>query len=386
MPVYITPELSVFDNAVFQDADNWVFEDGDNVVFAITGQPPEQIEYLNVGSASINEAYVGADLVYQLDQLQVLTLTSGTDVNLATFLSTSGADPAKPIIINFASDQVIGGTIDDAPALNLGDLSTYTGGITLNIDGEIQAKAGYDALWAENPIDIINGGTISGEISEGADVSGAPIIIVISSTGKVLAGGGDGGRGGTGGVGDDLGTYGEWLFDTAGGTKTEWEESSDVGSAFTLHWFGAKLIDDNSSQLGGNFRQVGTDFYEKGVLVSNDDYEIRQAALTVGVGGTGGAGGLGAGYLQSRTDGVAGGTGTFRSGNGGIGGNGGDWGVDGSGGAKGGDGLYNSATSSLNVRAGTNGTSGTSAGNAIVSTATARIYGATSPQAIALGL
>ena len=379
MPVYITPELSVFDNAVFQDADNWVFEDGDNVVFGVSGQPPEQIEYLNVGSASINEAYVGADLVYQLDQLQVLTLTSGTDVNLSTWLGTEGADPAKPIIINFASDQVIGGTIDDAPALNLGDLSTYTGGITLNIDGEIQAKAGYDALWAENPIDIINGGTISGEISEGADVSGAPIIIVISSTGKVLAGGGDGGNGGKGGNGDTVGSWSIYRYSDVS-PRYQYRLSSSTSSSF---W------DDGSIGIVGSdtiYRQHSDFMYQRGSNVTGNNYKIRQATYLAGVGGNGGTGGVGAGYLQTRTDGVAGDTGTFRSGNGGIGGNGGDWGVDGSGGAKGGDGLYYSAKSSLNVRAGTDGTSGTLAGNAIVSTATARIYGATSPQALALGL
>ena len=122
----------------------------------------KDIEEVYVGSVVMNEVYVAEanlsySLVHQRDQTQNFTLTSGEDVNLATWLSGQGAGTATPVIINFAFGEVIGGTVEGKPALDLGDLSAYSS-ITFNIDGWILGMAGNDALWAQDPIDIINYG------------------------------------------------------------------------------------------------------------------------------------------------------------------------------------------------------------------------------------
>ena len=108
MPIHIA-DPTYPDSLVTFGGDNLVTDTGDNLVVASYGVV-DLIEVVNVGAVTINKVYAGADLVHEHPVAQVLTLTSDTDVNLSTWLGTQGADAAKPIIINFASDQIIGGT------------------------------------------------------------------------------------------------------------------------------------------------------------------------------------------------------------------------------------------------------------------------------------
>lgn len=363
MPIYVTDSLPVNNLVTFQ-GDNLITFQGDNLVAATDGLP-DLIEEVYVGNVVINRVYVGADLVHERDQVQVLSLTSDTDVNLSTWLGTQAADPTKPIIINFADGQIIGGTVDDNTALNMGDLSAYTGGITFNWDGQVQGKQGYDSVWAQDDIEIINLGEIAGDIVDGPIVGGPSITIVISATGKILPGGGNGGNGGNGGYGDDI---------TSSWTSYRYSNTSPI-SLFALTNTLSCWWDDDELHTGHTDARrydlnVGGYVYERGSFVVNATYYIRRATgLATGTKGSGGSGGLGQGYTQAQSNGTSGTNGSRRAGDGGDGGNGGVWGVDGSNGSNGGSGTYYTKYSSSNSAGGTSGASGSSAGNAITSTA-----------------
>lgn len=392
--INVVPAVSVFDNHVTDTADNMVFADGDNWVFATSGNPPDVIDEVYVGNVVMNRVYVGSDLVHERDQTQLLTLTSAEDLNLATWISGQGADPAVPVIINFASDQIIGGTVVGQPALTMGDLSSYAS-ITFNVDGQIQGAPGSDAVLSQSPIDIINSGTISGAIADGVDTNGANVTMVISSTGKVLAGGGNGGNGGRGGNGDDVVSCTAWRNGWTSDSAYRTPVGTDTGRLI-IYWGDNSGSKDNADKIydGGatsmiNYITGGKNTQRGSFALSeagNGWYDVRQCNMAYGSGGSGGAGGLGQGYNVARTDGSSGNAGTYRSGSGGNGGNGGDWGVAGSSGNSGGGGLYHTANSSNNVRAGQSGTAGTSAGKAFVSSGVINLYGAGSPQLKALGL
>ena len=212
---------------------------------------------------------------------------------------------------------------------------------------------------------------------------------MVGSTGKILAGGGNGGTGGKGGTGDAIGVWSnyQWHYVDGQGTPSN-NEYYFTGTSQNSIWNGGSVYNANYGIY--IVRPYGTAFvYNRGVKDGPEQfqfYHIRRASHSVGTGGTGGAGGVGFGYGQNRTDGSPGGSGTARSGGGGGGGNGGTWGEDGAAGNTGGSGLYYNNNSANNVRAGSAGTAGTAAGKAIVSTSAVQVYGINSPQARALNL
>jgi hypothetical protein len=283
-----------------------------------------------------------------------------------------------------ASDQVIGGV--NGPAFTIANLPAHST-ITLNINGQIQGRTSDDAVVSDEALDIISTGEIAGGLSEGVDVQAASITFVISSTGKVLAGGGNGGTGGTGGKGDDV----SWTDNRA------WQDNvyeyvingqypDGSYDQYPSYYAGVNLGVNYHPQIYNRFGS-SSKMYAYGVQYIGGFYGIRRGDYSVGNTPSGGAGGLGAGYNQARTDGVNGVTGTNRSGNGGQGGHGGDWGVAGADGQRGGTGLYYSSTSDRATRSGSNGTSGLGAGMSFyLSTSTVRYFGIDSPQAKALGL
>ena len=328
------------------------------------------IEHVFDGGVLIPEVYSGPDLVHQEPLTQILTLTSGTDVNLATWLGAQGADAGKPIIINFASDQTIGGTVEGAPALDFGDLSAYAH-ITFNMNGQVRGIAGGDAISVHQNIDVDNSGEIAGGIQDGLDTTGdSTITLVISSTGKVLAGGGDGGKGGKGGNGDDVPSWTAYQFNDTPGNLYYYDRHINPSYWANVN-IGTTAADDAHYILAPTYVYHQGTFQDDGT--TRLIYSIRRGVHRYGTGGVGGAAGVGQGYGQGRTNGAAGTAGTYRSGGGGKGGNGGTWGVAGSAGANGSGGLYYSVYASSNVRAGTAGAAGTPAGLAFTSTATVNI-------------
>ena len=344
----------------------------------------DNIDPVSIGKVTISEAYVGADKVYGYDPLQILTLTSAEDFDLKTFLDASGVDYAKPIIINMASDQVIGGV--NATAFTIAGLPTHST-ITININGQIQGKTSGNAVDSDEAIDVISGGQISGGISVGLDVDTALITFVVSSTGKILGGGGNGGQGGAGGQGDTTtNNEGPFFQDNV----YVWWYGTTPATVQPSKWAGNTVFTNDTTSGGSTIyaRRIGSYWYQPGVLADGGaKYYIRRGIAITGNTPAGGSGGLGAGYNQARTNGVNGTTGTYRSGNGGQGGNGGDWGVAGATGQKGGTGLYITDTNASATRAGANGTAGSAAGFSFyLTTSNLVFYGVDSPQARALNL
>ena len=282
---------------------------------------------LSVGAVIMNRAYVGSALVHERNQTQTLTLTSAEDLNLATWLGTQGVDPAVPIIINFASDQTIGSTNKANPALDMGDLSAYTGGITLNVDGRIEGAREGDAIWTQQTIDIINGGTIAGAIEDGIDTPADSLFnVVISSTGFVGAGGGNGGAGGKGGNGES--------YQRKAQTRSYQSQVNQYGfgchvndPVYGVWWDGSYIGIGFGTGLRSGSYGYSTD--DGPIQATCDRYGVGRGPISATSGGAGGAGGLGAGYTVTRTDGAGGAPGGTNAGAGGKGGNGGDWGVAG---------------------------------------------------------
>jgi hypothetical protein len=283
-----------------------------------------------------------------------------------------------------ASDQVIGGVT--GPAFTIAGLPTHST-ITLNINGQIQGRTSDDAVVSDEPLDVISSGQIAGGISVGLDIDDSLITFVISSTGKVLGGGGNGGTGGTGGIGDST-TNNEGPYYQE--NVYIWWYGTTPATVFPSYWAGNNVFTNDTTGGGSTIRarKVGSYWYQPGALAADGaKYQIKRGVAVTGVAGQGGDGGKGAGYNQARTDGANGTKGTYRSGDGGQGGHGGDWGVKGGDGQRGGTGLYITTTNTSATRSGSNGTSGLDAGMSFyLSTSNLRFYGIDSPQAKALGL
>lgn len=325
------------------------------------------IDRVKIGNVLIASGYVGSDKVYEYDPVQIVAMTSATDVNLATFLGASGVNPAKPIIINLAADQIIGATSNANAALIIdAGMDLYTSTITLNLNGQIQGAVSGNAIDADRPIDLVlgTGAEVKGAVSQGFENDASSITLVVSATGKILGGGGNGGNGGKGGNGDtSLNVTREYGY--ADGVY-EWWYGTDAGTVKPSKWNGTTLFTLNTiGQQTIYYKLVSGYWYQPGLPDAGARYKIKRGNAAYGTGGTGGTGGLGAGYGQARTDGTGGAAGTYRSGTGGSGGNGGDWGVAGEAGVTGSGGLYINSYSASNVRAGAEGTDGGAAGLAI---------------------
>jgi hypothetical protein len=282
----------------------------------------------------------------------VHTLASGINTDIATVLSAAVADTARAQILTLPEGEIIGSN-DANPALTLGDLSAYTKGVTLNINGEVQGAPGGPAIEVTDAVTWNVSGEVNGTVTSTAVSGGKDTINVY---GAVRGGGGNGGVGGTGGAGDDVNwgaLQGPFYFaDTyvrRRVTSLQWV------------WAGANL----GASLG-IYKTTGGYVYGEGDEVTSTEFRIARAPHLVGVGGAGGTGGQGIGYTVARTDGANGGGGTNRSGNGGKGGNGGDWGAAGGSGVSGGTGYYYSSSSDSAARAGSGGSAGTAAGEAII--------------------
>ena len=337
MPVYITDEFGV---ATLQDQANW-------------------------GNKVIAEIYWGSTLKYKAEQNY--TLNSAQNVTLETFLTGQGASVASPVIITIPAGQIIGSLDNLLPALTTGDLSLYTRGVTLIINGEVQGA----------------GGTNTGQIEDrpGGVAFEAMANITITNNGAIRGGGGAGGQGGNGGAGNDILT--SW---------SNWRYDRDRDRFCTRHPDDNDLTGDesewNNNDLGqGNRPEPNTNYiifstgtgsaytYERGdfeqVHGGAKKHEIRRASgyPTPGTIGFGGLGGDGEGYTQAKTSGADGSAGTNRAGNGGMGGDGGNWGQDGATGDPGSAGMFYDVLGPNQTNPGVLGANGAVAGNAIQSNA-----------------
>jgi hypothetical protein len=309
------------------------------------------IDRIRLGEIEIAKVYAGSTLVFAGPEVH--TLASGVNTDIATVLSAAVADTARAQILTLPEGEIIGSN-DANPALTLGDLSTYTKGVTLNINGEVQGAPGGPAIEVTDAVTWNVSGEVNGTVTSTAVSGGKDTINVY---GAVRGGGGNGGVGGTGGAGDDAGTW----FGPFYNSPDVYVRYNGGGKGITWWWAGG----DVGPSLG-LYKTTGGKIYAMGDFVTNGEYKISRASHNAGIGGSGGAGGQGVGYTVARTDGVNGGGGTNRSGNGGKGGNGGDWGTAGSNGSSGGNGLYYSAWSASEVRSGSGGSAGTAAGEAII--------------------
>ena len=309
----------------------------------------KKIGQVTIGSKSIPKVYWGDSLVFE--GLQVYTLPTTENINLADYLVTQGANTASDVIMNLPVGNTLYSNSIDLPAVETGDLSIYTKGVTLNIYGEIQGAPGGDAFNSTANITIYNEGAIR-------------------------AGGGNGGDGGTGGYGDNIINKEGPYYAPAGGLplgsqyQYVWWYGTTVATVYPSAWAGTNVFTNDTSGGGSTirYRKVGNKWYYPGLSPVAAQYEIGRGDAIEGVKGTGGVGGQGQGDGVARTDGTAGTNGTNKAGSGGDGGTGGAWGVDGLSGEDGGTGTYITQTG-IRSASGTAGTAGTPAGKAIVSNA-----------------
>ena len=296
---------------------------------------PSQIGQVTVGPQNIAKVYFGSTLVF--GGTQVFDLTNSTNVNLQTFLVGQSANTTSPIIINIASDQIIGSSDPATPAMVTGDLSGYQD-VTLNNAGEIQGA------------------------SNGGDAFVATTNLTINNTGAIRAGGGNGGNGGLGGYGTDLSGKNTPSYSFG---YHEWWYGTTPATVFPSKWQGTNVFTNQNYSSTIRARKVGSYWYYPDGHYGGAQYGMGRGTEVVGTKGAGGTGGNGRGYGVSRTDGSAGAGGTWRAGNGGDGGDGGDWGQDGSAGSGGGIGYYWAQYNTSTSSGGASGTAGSAAGNAI---------------------
>ena len=329
MPIHITDEFGV---PTLQDQVNW-------------------------GSKAIAEIYWGSQLKYK--NQQNYNMNSATNVNIATFLVGEGASVNSPVIITIAIGEIIGSTDVLLPALVTGDLSIYTRGVTLIVNGEIQGAGG--------------------DMSAGGSAFVATSDITITNNGAIRAGGGAGAVGGNGGAGNDILTpWSNWRYDEGSDRFcTRHPDDNDI-TGDESEWNNVDLTTNNRPEPNTQFiifsaKVNGPHTYERGTFqeVTNGSkkHQIRRASEypTSGQIGFGGQGGLGEGYTQTKTNGAVGTNGTNRAGNGGNGGNGGNWGESGGNGDVGQAGLFYDITGPNNINVGGPGGSGYASGNAIES-------------------
>jgi len=332
------------------------------------------IEHVYVGSILISEVYAGVDLVHQEPLTQIVTMVSGTDQDLLTLLNAASVNPVKPVIVNMADGQILGGV--SAEALTLIGLGAYAS-ITINLSGQWQGGAGTDAIRSDQNLIIQNGGTISGDVSDVSGGATSNITIAIGATGMILAGGGNGGNGGNGGFGNDL----NWSGYQFSENNYMWRNPTRVRPReLVIYWAGSLIYQNlDEGNTTTSYKVVSNNHYQRGSQYSSAPstgswqdvrYRLRRGTIINGVAGTGGSGGNGEGYLATRTDGTPGTAGTNRAGAGGDGGNGGSWGIDGGNGFIGQTGTYYLSNGSSANAGGSSGTSGTNAGFSIVSTGT----------------
>ena len=280
-----------------------------------------------------------------------INLTSTTDVNLQSFLTTNSAPTNRPIIITIPSANTIGATSVSTAALVSGNLSSYLS-VTLINEGEIQGAGGAassgaagDAITATTSFSLWN--------KSGAAIRG---------------GGGGGGNGGSSGYGENLNSY---------------EDRFESSGAIYLYIYNACASSDscewNSTNVGSGtaaypYFRNGSYIYWPGAFEFGGFYHIRRATRNSGT-RSGGTGGVGRGYGQAPASGTAGSSGTGNIASGGIGGTGGEWGTAGSTGNTGGTSYYWKDISSTcysayagnfsNTSAGSSGSAGGAAGMAI---------------------
>ncbi len=282
------------------------------------------------------------------------TLDSATDVVLANWLALQSAPTDVPIEVTIPTDTgaIIGATTTGNGALSTGDLSGYTGGVTLHVFGEIHGAGG-------TPSSPDGGHAI--EITDGAH-------LVINNYGAIRGGGGAGGVGGSGGSGDNpnwssLGcspnspdTYWQNYYNNMTrvlyNDHVEWSQGTDANLMFKVD--GSVYWKRNTSTCINN---PGTDV-RLGLY--------RATSLGSCSGANGGSGGNGRGYNQSDGNGLPGGSGAHsRCGDGGNGGAGGTWGADGTDGNPGGSGQVHAAYNLSQSNGGAAGVAGGTAGYAI---------------------
>ena len=267
-------------------------------------------------------------------------LNSATDVNLATWLATQGATSGQ-VEITIPDGEIIGGTVVDGYALNMGNMSAFTS-VVLNVNGEIQGL----------------GGTSGSRDGDGGIYSVYPVTINIAATGAVRSGGGAGGNGGLGGYGTSYSNLEGPYYQSS--PKYQYVIVSD---GCCRCWWNGIQVGDNRTNIY-NLRN-GDYWYWYGDNISGGFYYIYRGYARTGVKGVGGAGGVGQGYLQAKTNGSSGGSGTYRAGNGGAGGNGATWGLDASNGGTGTTGYYITSYTKNNASAGSAGVAKGAAGYAI---------------------
>lgn len=361
-PIFVTGLPDTLDD-LSPDGIDSISTDGIDILAAASLQGAPELVDLSLGSRQMTSAYVGPDLVYLFDPLQVITMVSGEDIDLLTFLTAASVDPSKPVVINMADGQILGGVASEA--LTITGIGAYAN-ITLNLSGQWQGKQGLNAVRSDQNINLHIIGEVLGSTSDVAGGTTSNITIVVEATGKILAGGGNGGNGGVGGYGDNI---------TSAWTAYRYKNTSPISlfalsSGLSCWWDDVEL--HNGHDDGRSYDlNIGGYVYQRGAFQVNATYSIRRATgLALGVKGSSGASGVGEGYLQSQTNGVPGGSGTNRAGGGGDGGNGGTWGIDGFTGSNGKSGLRYSTTTNSAISGGSSGLAGTSAGFSIITTGT----------------
>lgn len=281
----------------------------------------------------------------------LLNLTSTTDVNLQTFLSSNSAPTNRPIEITIPSGNTIGATSVSTAAIVSGNLSSYLSVALIN-EGEIQGA----------------GGAASSGNAGNAITATTSFALWNKSGAAIRGGGGGGGNGGSSGYGENLNAYDDRFASSgaiylyrynacASSDSCEWN-STNVGSGTSAYSY---------------FRN-GSYIYWPGAFEFGAFYHIRRATRNSGT-RSGGAGGVGRGYGQAPAAGSAGASGTGNIASGGTGGTGGEWGTAGSTGNTGGNSSYWKDISSTcysayagnfsNVGSGSAGVAGGSAGLAI---------------------
>lgn len=270
-------------------------------------------------------------------RVQSHTLSNSEDINLATWLATQSPDVTKIQVVTIPVGHTVGGTVTDGYALTTGNLSTYTKGVELIVEGRIEGKGG-----------AANGGNGSHGLEVTSDLH-------LVDASNIYGGGGGGGQGG-------LGAYGT---QTTGQNGPFYQQTNiyvyRFGAGQISYWNGT-----NIGIAGSGFIYYSPHWYRSAAFVEANMYYISQYTWATGTKGTGGAGGVGEGYNQSKSNGSTGNSGTYNAGDGGTGGNGGTWGTAGNAGGTGGNGSYITTSDWSQTSYGDSGGSGGLAGNATV--------------------
>ena len=263
-----------------------------------------------------------------------LIIPSGEDFNFSDWLLDQGV-LSGDVVATLPQGNVIGGTVDDGYAFDVGDISAYDS-VVLNIEGEIQGKGG-----------AANGGN-------GSHGLVSTVVFTLNVPGAIYGGGGGGGNGGIGAVGREEVNTQAAEFINNGTTPKYWCPQQPSGdpiceSPVPFNWFHTISLytaagdapNDNESALGYPcgadmfVHENVTNGFKKGISQGNfvpayggggdvvQMFSVIAFDISTGF-GTIGLGGKGQGYEGAAETGTAG-TSEFRSGKGGDGGAGGAW-------------------------------------------------------------